>query len=229
MRICRGSENRNNRPVNPAMHRYYSKERKWNIEPPARHHSFTRGGFEPRFRSNAKSAKRSAINRKNNSLILRRPNRYNRYNPLRHFGHKIIVKIRHLILSVIGLPALFFIFEPNFPSADGKCYIAPVKEEFSRSSAVFLGDVIREEKNGDIRTFEVRVERYWKGKDSKTISFDVHENTRYQAWFKKNGRYLIYATAGDDGRLRVGRCSRSREIEKAADDIAKLGKGKIPR
>ena len=61
--------------------------------------------------------------------------------------------------------------------------------------------------------------------------FEIHvyETSRFQAWFKKGGKYLIYAPADEDGKLRVGRCSRSRDVENAEEDLQKLGKGKIPR
>lgn len=110
-----------------------------------------------------------------------------------------------------------------------KCYISPFNEAFSRASAVFSGEVISEEKIGDTRRFVFRVEKYWKGKDASKIEISVNENARYQAWFKEGGRYLIFANADSDGSLVVGRCSRSKDLEFAAEDLKKLGKGKIPR
>ena len=86
-----------------------------------------------------------------------------------------------------------------------------------------------EEKDGDTRTFDFKVEKYWKGADAERVEILVYETARYQAWFKKSGKYLIYATADEDGKLRVGRCSRSRDLENAEEDLQKLGKGKVPR
>jgi hypothetical protein len=110
-----------------------------------------------------------------------------------------------------------------------KCRIAPFKEAYEQSKAVFVGEVVGDEKNGDTRTFDFKVEKYWKGADVKNIEINIYETARFQAWFKKGEKYLVYATAGDDGKLHVGRCSRSRDAEESDEDLQQLGKGKVPR
>lgn len=115
-------------------------------------------------------------------------------------------------------------------SAENKCAIPRLTDAYRQSSAVFVGEVTKEEKNGDVRSFELAVESYWKGPGRKKIRIDVYETARYQAWFKVGEKYLIYADAGEKkGSLSVGRCSRSREFTGAADDLKQLGKGKRPR
>jgi len=117
----------------------------------------------------------------------------------------------------------------NESNAGAKCAIPPFQQAYQQAQAVFVGEVVGEEKTGDVRAFDFRVEKYWKGAGAKRVEIRVYETARFQAWFKKGGKYLIYAFAGEDDELRVGRCSRSRDIEFAEDDLQKLGKGNIPR
>lgn len=119
----------------------------------------------------------------------------------------------------------------NFTIAreNGKCAIASFDDSFASSSAIFVGKVISEKKEGDTRVFEFKVEKYWKGAKKKKIEISVYETTRYQAWFEVGGKYLVYAAADEDGKLRVGRCSRSRNADDASEDVRRLGKGKRPK
>jgi len=110
-----------------------------------------------------------------------------------------------------------------------KCAIASFQTAYQQSNAVFVGEVISEKKNGDTKTFDFKIEKYWKGADRQNIEINVYETARYQAWFKTGKRYLIYASADGDSELHVGRCSRSRDVEDAKEDLQQLGKGKIPR
>jgi hypothetical protein len=145
------------------------------------------------------------------------------------------MKIRFIVAFTAIFLAIGIFLSSNFRTTesagflDSRCAIAPFKTAYQQSKAVFVGKVVSEEKNGDTKTFKFKVERYWKGKLAKNIEINVYETQRYQAWFQKDGKYLIYATAGEDGKLRVDRCSRSREIENGDEDLKQLGKGKIPR
>lgn len=147
------------------------------------------------------------------------------------------MKIRIFIALAAVFSALGFGVSSNFQTANGahrvnfgaRCAIQPFQTAYSGSKAVFIGEVVSDEKNGDVRTFEFKVEKYWKGAVKKKTKVLVYENARFQAWFRKGGKYLIYANADDKGRLSVSRCSRSRDLEFAEEDLQKLGKGKIPR
>jgi hypothetical protein len=55
------------------------------------------------------------------------------------------------------------------------------------------------------------------------------ETTRFQAWFQPGESYLVFARAGEDGRLRDGRCSASKLLSEASKDLRELGRAKIPR
>ena len=146
------------------------------------------------------------------------------------------MKIRFYIALAVVFSAIGFGFSSNFPVTESansfnpgmKCAIPNFQTAYRESKAVFIGEVVGEEKNGDTRIFDLKVEKYWKGANSKRVRVYVYETARYQAWFKEGGRYLIYAGSDADGKLRVGRCSRSRDADDA-EDLQKLGKGRSPR
>ncbi|MEP6902451.1 MAG: hypothetical protein ABJA66_11920 [Actinomycetota bacterium] len=147
------------------------------------------------------------------------------------------MKIRFIIAFAVVFSAIGLSLSSNIQTTESavsinsnsKCAIASFRSAYQESKAVFVGEVVSEEKNGDTKTFNFKVERYWKGTDQQNIEIDVYETARYQAWFKTGGKYLVYATVAEDGKLRVGRCSRSRDAEAAKEDLQQLGKGKTPR
>jgi hypothetical protein len=110
-----------------------------------------------------------------------------------------------------------------------RCAVLTVKSALQHSTAVFVGEVTGEEKNGDIKTFKFEVEKYWKGAKRKEIEIFVYQTARYQSPFKEGEKFLVYALADEDGKLTVSRCSRSRSLENAEDDIKQLGEGRTPK
>jgi hypothetical protein len=141
------------------------------------------------------------------------------------------MKIRFVIAFTAIISAIGVGLSSNFQTTEiaAKCRIPGFESAYRASTAVFTGEVLTEEKSGDTRVFEFKVEKYWKGKNDERVVIHVYETARYQAFFKKGEKYLIYATRDADGKLHVGRCSRSRDVEDAAEDLQKLGKGKNPR
>ena len=147
------------------------------------------------------------------------------------------MKIRFFIALAAVFSVIGFGFSSNFQTANGanlanfgaKCAVPTFENAYRQAKSVFVGEVVGEEKSGDVRTFEFKVEKYWKGSSAGRIKIHVYETPRFQAWFKKGDSYLIYANADDNGKLRVSRCSRSSDLELAEKDLQKLGKGKIPR
>lgn len=140
--------------------------------------------------------------------------------------------ITALILSAVGI-----IFSSNFSKAASlnqsneaaRCGILSLKEAFSNSEAVFSGKVLSVKKNGDTKTFEFKVEKYWKGVKAKKIKINVYETPRYQAFFEVGEKYLVFAEITEDRELKNVKCSRTRALSAAAEDLNSLGKGKIPR
>ena len=147
------------------------------------------------------------------------------------------MKIRNAFAFAVVFSAIGVFLSSNIQTTESavsfnkemKCAILPFQRAFQESKSVFVGNVVSEEKNGDTKTFKFEIEKYWKGGDKQNIEINVYETARYQAFFKKGERYLIYATADEDGKLRDGRCSRSRDLDNADEDLRQLGKGKIPR
>jgi len=142
---------------------------------------------------------------------------------------KIRLLIALTIVAVVAGSSLNFNRAESAAEYSSKCRMATFEEAYQQSKAVFLGEVVEEEKEGDTRVFDFKVEKYWKGANQKNLKISVYETARYQAWFKKGGSYLVYAFEDTEGNLRVGRCSRSGDAENAKEDLQKLGKGKIPR
>lgn len=146
------------------------------------------------------------------------------------------MKNQKFTTAIVILSAVFCAFPYKIVTAESfraanetaKCATLPFNEAYNSAEAVFVGKVLSEEKNGDVKTFELEIEKYWKGATKKKIKINVYETMRYQAWFRVGERYLIYATADDDGKLNVGRCSRSNEADDALEDLEKLGAGKNP-
>jgi hypothetical protein len=114
-------------------------------------------------------------------------------------------------------------------AAKGKCAIPNLKTALRNSGAVFVGKVLSETKNGDEKTFEFRVEKYWKGATRKKIKVSVLETSRFQAWFQVGESYLVFAGADEDGKFRDGRCSASKTLSEASKDLKELGRAKVPR
>jgi hypothetical protein len=140
--------------------------------------------------------------------------------------HLCFAVICCLILLLSNVPAET---EKSVTAANGKCAIPSFKAAFQNSSAVFVGEVLGETKNGDEKPFEFRVLKYWKGAKGKKIKVSVNETARYQAWYQVGEKYLVFARTDDDGRLRDGRCSASKLLSEASKDLKILGRAKTPR
>ena len=144
-------------------------------------------------------------------------------------NYRIVLFI--LIFSAIGL-----ILSSNLKTAESfeiknelkKCPVPSFQKAFQKAGAVFTGEVLSFEKNGDTKNFEFRIEKYWKGANKRTIQINVYETLRDQAFFKTGEKYLIFADADTSGKLYVARCSRSKEINNAEEDLKLLGKAKTP-
>lgn len=143
------------------------------------------------------------------------------------------MKNRAIILCAVVFSAIGFAFSSerqkaenfSFAEYNAKCAVPTFNQSFQNAKSVFIGEVISEKKNGDVRTFKFKAEKYWKGSSAKNITINAYETMRYQAWFKVGGKYLIFADE-IEGKLRVGRCSRSKDLKQAKDDLKLLGKGK---
>jgi hypothetical protein len=110
-----------------------------------------------------------------------------------------------------------------------KCAVPPLKQALLAASSVFTGKVLSMTQVERGKTFEFEVEKYWKGTGSKKLKVTVYESSRFQAFYRQDGKYLVFARIDEDAGLIDGRCSRSKDIADAADDIRSLGKAKVPK
>lgn len=131
-----------------------------------------------------------------------------------------------------------------------------VVEAKQNAHTIFIGRVVSSEYQkaailpngkdpGKELSMRFKVERWWKGEvpaqlDLFTEQFlqpDLSIGISLCAFqFEEGKRYIVYAGyagyAGfpiQDGRLRANYCSRTSEVEKASEDLKKLGKGKKPK
>jgi hypothetical protein len=97
------------------------------------------------------------------------------------------------------------------------------REELRRRDAVFSGEVIsRDLKSAKV---EFKVLKFWKGPRAKKISLKYIESTCTYP-FVVGKKYLVYASGKEI--LETHICTRTKELDKASDDLKELGEGKEP-
>jgi hypothetical protein len=148
------------------------------------------------------------------------------------------------MMLVLFLIALMF----SAPLPELRCFKpgTPI-EELGKSSAVFTGKVIGRNYfeddasgigvAGQRLVIRLKVERIWKGEVGEEVlmyTSEVREPNGLFSMvaedfdFEDGKRYLVYA-GGPKERLRTSACTRSREFEKAGDDLMELGEGHEPK
>lgn len=133
-------------------------------------------------------------------------------------------------MKIAKSAALFYLIStfaiyPFQAESAGKCGVPGVDAAYQYSKAVFVGEIIKVVEDGDIKTFIFRVEKNWKGADGEEIKINVQETARYQAWFEVGEKYLVYARGSEKNeKLWEIRCSRSKSLADASEDIAELGR-----
>lgn len=149
-------------------------------------------------------------------------------------------------VAIIALAASCLL---SLPSSASSLKCAPprsAKVEFDEATAVFQGKVIGEEerelsytvgpfKYKKSQVFRFRVEQWWKGgnKEEAEVHVPLMEyDGRYyfppeSFIFKKEKRYLVYGYGAHD-MLVTSVCTRTKNIERAQEDLNLLGKGQKP-
>jgi hypothetical protein len=96
-------------------------------------------------------------------------------------------------------------------------------EELQRNDAVFSGEVIsRGFKSAKV---EFNVEKSWKGPRARKISLKyIGSGCNYP--FVVGKKYLVYARGKEI--LETDVCTRTKDLDKASDDLKELGEGKEP-
>ena len=151
---------------------------------------------------------------------------------------------------IIGLAALCLF---SLPSSASSLKCGPprsAKEEFDDATAVFQGKVIGEEERGlpnplgplkhkKSHVFRFKVEQWWKGGNKEEVEVHVllidDRKGNYgfppeSFIFEKEKRYLVYAYSQYDAKdmLVTSVCVRTKNIERAQEDLNFLGKGQKP-
>lgn len=151
-------------------------------------------------------------------------------------GNGIPVKVKFVISIMITI-----IFVLNFsPKTSYACScVEPgtVKEELTRSSAVFSGkviDIVDKKKNSlvqssaDLIAVLIEVEESWKGiRQNQVVVYTERSSASCGFEFTINNRYLVYANV-NDGKLKASLCSRTTLLSLANEDIDELGEGEKP-
>jgi MYXO-CTERM domain-containing protein len=115
------------------------------------------------------------------------------------------------------------------------CDVRAQPEAFERAAAVFEGRVaaIEPVKRGEDvapQFHEVRIEvtRAWKGVEDEIVLVRTRADEAACGFnFQKGESYLVYASATDRG-LDVSLCSRTVPMDRAGEDLNRLGVGVVP-
>lgn len=141
---------------------------------------------------------------------------------------KTILTLLMISICLVYSPNFYGLTEENHLSV--KCAIMKFDAEYKNSKAVFVGEVINIEREGDKKIIEFKVKTFWKGIEDSKIKIIVYENTRFESPFDKGETHLVFAKDNEEGGLWDGRCSRSKDLNGSSadleDDLKSLGKGK---
>jgi hypothetical protein len=112
-----------------------------------------------------------------------------------------------------------------------ECEIMKASKKLRQAKAVFVGEAVAIENNkkSERATFFIKfkVERYWKGAKKKFITVAGMPGTVGPCGLAVviGEKYLIYAFGSEENHLEASFCESWR-LDRAADDLALLGKGK---
>jgi hypothetical protein len=88
---------------------------------------------------------------------------------------------------------------------------------------VFVGEVVESDVGGERGLFKFRVERFWKGVRAEYITISSKRGLCSLS-FRVGEKWLVYAF---DDELWTDTCMRTRPLNRVADDLKALGKGKV--
>ncbi|WP_456276936.1 hypothetical protein [Bacillus sp. AK128] len=138
--------------------------------------------------------------------------------------------IKYICLLVFVL-TLTLIVKP-IPSYACSCVPSPpVEEELERANSVFSGKVlsIEEDTSNEFEPIKVtfQVNEIWKGENTSQISvYTARDSASCGFNFSKDESYLVYAIQ-NEGILKTGICSLTKELSRANDDLTILGEGEV--
>jgi hypothetical protein len=134
-----------------------------------------------------------------------------------------VTRIHITTLIISGLLASFASLTDQRAMACGCQQSGSPREELKRVDAVFSGEVI----NVNWEKIEFKVEKIWKGPRTKRISVKHRDELSDCTYvFVVGKKYLVYAFGKEV--LATHICTRTKELDKASDDLKELGEGKEP-
>jgi hypothetical protein len=100
----------------------------------------------------------------------------------------------------------------------------PPLEALDEATAVFTGRIVEATPTDVERGFDYKIEvhQVWKGVSSEHVFVNTDDVAMCGLYMEVGKNYLVYAY-GEPGDLWSHNCSRSREVDFAAEDIAALG------
>jgi hypothetical protein len=103
-----------------------------------------------------------------------------------------------------------------------------VKDAYTKSSSVFVGQVVEVIKKPETNLIKFRVEKSWSNKFQKEITISTPGNSAMCGYeFQVGKKYLVYAN-GENDKLSTYLCTRTASAT-ANKDIALLNKIKKPK
>lgn len=103
-----------------------------------------------------------------------------------------------------------------------------IKDAYTKSSSVFVGQVVEVIKKPDNNLVKFRVEKSWNNKFQKEITISTPSNSAMCGYeFSIGKKYLVYAN-GESGNLSTYLCNRTASAA-ANKDIAFLNKIRKPK
>jgi len=150
-------------------------------------------------------------------------------------GEGMGVASRHgwrLLAVLLLVPGVMF--GPGPESACASCVEIPAPGTARKESdVVFSGTVLSREplypsqvkSSGDPVKVVFRVSEVWKGVVPEQATVRMTASTAVR--FRTGDAYVVYADKSLTG-LRIGPCDRAVELSLAGDDLAALGKGRLP-
>lgn len=120
------------------------------------------------------------------------------------------------------------------PCETGFCSCAgrpDVSSALQSADAVFTGRVVSvrnthpwwRRESDPRRRVTLRVDRAWKGVDSRTVVMITRMISTCEFRFRRGESYLVFAHGTGDGSLGAGICGRTAELARAAADLRALG------
>ena len=135
---------------------------------------------------------------------------------------------------MLGFLALLGALAVAPPCETGLCSCAgrpDVPSALQSADAVFTGRVVSvrnthpwwRRESDPRRRVTLRVDRAWKGVDSRTVVMITRMISTCEFRFRRGESYLVFAHQRQDGGLGTSICSRTTTIDRAAGDVRDLG------